>query len=216
MRRRADATNRLLRWALLAAGLTLCAGCADDPPTGLPAAPAPVMALDLGNTWHYEQRANEPGAPLVALDRTIVAHLEIAVPGGTVTVAHEQVVTGKGARALPGASRLLRNEDDGLYCYGFVDGDGVARVQGRVLVAPRGADPGDRFPLEPGVFLVCVAADSLVTTRFGDVVADVFHYSLDEGTVLVPDVYVVPGVGPTRYYSREATETLVGHTFVER
>ena len=50
-------------------------------------------------------------------------------------------------------------------------------------------------------------------TDFGQVVADVYELSLDEGTVRVPDIYVVPGVGLTRYWNRQWTAWLVGYEF---
>ena len=109
--------------------------------------------------------------------------------------------------------RLLRNENDGLYTYGWVDGEGAIQVTGRALVAPLAGRPGDRFDCGNGRFLVCVAADSLVLTDFGQVVADVYELSLDEGTVRVPDIYVVPGVGLTRYWNRQWTAWLVGYDF---
>ncbi len=61
--------------------------------------------------------------------------------------------------------------------------------------------------------MVCVAADSLVVTDFGEVTADVYELWLDEGTIRVPDIYVVPGVGLTRYYNTEWTMWIVGYEY---
>jgi hypothetical protein len=199
--------------ALAAVVLLILIGCDGDQGATSPPDPTPVMDLAVGHTWFYRSRINQPGEPFVDVTRTIVEHLEIPYAGRTITVAHEQVQADQGAKFLPGNSRLLRNQDGGLYCYGAVAPDGMVEVHDPTLVAPRNAQPGERFFLGPDLDLVCVAVDSLVATDFGEVTADVFQFSLMEGTVMVPDVYLVPGVGLTRYYSLELTETLVGYAF---
>lgn len=195
---------------LAAAAAGFLAGCQDNP--AAPADAGVVMALDVGNTWHYAVRDNEPGAPVTSVNRTITGHREISYDGRTLTVAVEMPVPAAG-KFLASTGRLLRNEDDGLYTYGRVDSEGGVEVTGRALVAPRDGRPGDRFDYGGGRFLVCVAVDSLIVTDFGEVAADVYELSLDEGTVRVPDVYVVPGVGLTRYYNLQWTGWLVGYEF---
>ncbi len=203
------------RWALLvtAVGLSVFVGCDCGEPVDLSEINLPVMDLEIGNTWYYESRANEPNAVAVEIARAIVEQMQITIEGDTISVAHEQVVARKEAGSLPGDSRLLRNEPDGLYCYGFVDQNGVAQVLGRSLVAPRNASKGDRYPIGPDAYLVCVDTDRLITLWNNRYRVDVFFYSLNEGTAVVPDVFVIPGVGLTRYYSMEFTETLVGYDF---
>lgn len=186
------------------------AGCGDD--AAAPAGLAPVMPLDVGNTWHYALRANEPGALVVDVSRTVTGHREISHDGRTLTVAVE-MPSDVPVKFLAWSGRLLRNEADGLYSYGAVDPDGTVHLTDRTLVAPRAGRPGDRFAVGPDRFLVCVAADSLVATGFGEARADVYELLLDEGTIRVPDVCVVPGVGLTRYYHREWTGWLTGYAF---
>jgi len=204
-------------WVLVFLLFVVCfltlGGCGDDKSLEAPETTEPVMDLAVGNTWHYYSRINEPGAPVSDVIRTIINHIQIPLEGDLVSVAHEQVVTAAQKTLLPGISRLLKNESDGLYCYGFVDDEGIVQVRDRYLVAPRNAEKGDRFQIAPDVFLACVATDSLVSTDFGEFVADVFCYSLFGGTVNVPDVFVIPGIGLTRYYSIQVTEFMVDYDF---
>ena len=195
--------------------LLLCVGvgCGDDDPAAPQGDSTPVMALDVGNTWNYVMQANEPGAPLIPLSRTIVEHRVIDHRGRAITVAVEMTVPDKTRKFQPDTGRLLRNEADGLYNYGWLNGEDTTLFETPALVAPRHGQPGDRHDMGGGRFLVCVAADSLVTTGFGEVVADVYRLELYEGTVLVPDFYVVPGVGMTRYYNVERTTVLMGYDF---
>lgn len=193
--------------------VTLLSGCGTDEQVIDPAPVVPVMDLAVGNTWHYQSRLNEPGAPLVDIQRTIMEHRQISYGGGEIQVALERVVPGMLKAHVPGTSRLLRNETDGLYCYGHVDSEGVDQVSAPYLVAPVEASRGELYQVSPGEFLACVATDSLVETGFGEFVVDVFEYRLDEGTVVVPGVLVVPGVGLTLYHNTELTEYLVGYDF---
>jgi len=202
----------------LAVVLGVLAGCGDDPaaPADLP----PVMDLAVGNSWRYAARINEPAAPIRYVDRIVTGHRTIEVGGQDLEVAVEMPdpqnppgVHGGGFLVTTG--RLLRNEADGLYSYGAVDTAGAVTIRGRALVAPRQAGPGDRFDQGGGWYLVCVAADSLVATDFGDVTADVYELVGDEGTLRVPEVYVVPGVGRTRYYNPQWTAWIVAYTYPE-
>lgn len=191
----------------------LLPGCGSDKQVSDPVTAMPVMDLAVGNTWLYQSRANEPGAPVVDVRRSIIENRQISYGGSEILVAHERVVPGVRKIHIPGGSRLLKNEIDGLYCYGYVDNEGVDYVSDPYLVAPAEASKGELFEVSPGAFLACVASDSLVETGFGEFVVDVFEYRLFEGTVIVPDVLVVPGVGLTRYYNIEVTEYLVGYEF---
>ncbi len=201
---------RSLRNFWLVVLVLFVSACSDDP--AAPVEPVPVMALDVGNIWHYELQANEPGAPVINVGRIITGNREIIYDGRTLTVALEMPTVAP-AKFLSSTGRMLRNEADGLYSYGWVDSEGVVQVTGRALVAPSDGRPGDSFETGPDRFLVCIAADSLVTTDFGEVTADVYELVLDEGTVRVPDVYVVPGVGLTLYYNPQWTGRLVGYAF---
>ncbi len=118
-----------------------------------------------------------------------------------------------GAKIQPDIGRLLRNEADGLYIYGWVTPDELTLFNNSRLLAPLEASPGESLDMGDGSFMVCVAADSLVTTDFGEVTADVYELWLDEGTIRVPDIYVVPSVGVTRYYNSEWTLWMVGYEY---
>ncbi|MFH1843105.1 MAG: hypothetical protein ABIF77_07830 [bacterium] len=63
--------------------------------------------------------------------------------------------------------------------------------------------------------LLCVAMDNTVTTPFGTFQADVFEYLLCEGTVTVPDVYVIPEVRLTTYHTSEYYTWMTGFDFGE-
>ena len=171
------------------------------------------MLLDVGNTWHYVQRANEPGAPLVTLSRTITEHRQIDHNGQAITVSVEMPVVETSAKIQPAIGRLLRNEAGGLYSYGWVNPEGITLFNSPQLVAPLEGRTGQSLDMGGGRFMVCVAADSLVVTDFGEVTADVYELWLDEGTIRVPDIYVVPGVGLTRYYNTEWTMWIVGYEY---
>jgi hypothetical protein len=108
---------------------------------------------------------------------------------------------------------LLRNEPEGLFCYGSVDSEGASQISEPYLVAPAQASEGDLFEVSPGECLACVATDSVVETGFGEFSVDVFEYRLFEGTIVVPEVFLVPGVGLTRYYNIQISKYMVGYDF---
>ena len=188
-------------------------GCGDDDSVAGPGLTSSTMNLAVGNSWHYQSRINEPGAPVIDVYRAIVEHRQIRYMGHDFSVAHERVVAKSDKARLPGTSRLLRNEADGLYCYGNVDSEGVSQIFEPYLVAPANASKGDLFEVSAGEFLACVATDSVVETGFGEFAVDVFEYRLFEGTIVVPEVFLVPGVGLTRYYNIQISEHMVGYDF---
>ncbi len=76
------------------------------------------MLLDVGNTWHYVQRANEPGAPLVTLSRTITEHRQIDHNGQAITVSVEMPVVETSAKIQlwlgePGGHNALQQSPTG-------------------------------------------------------------------------------------------------------
>lgn len=188
-------------------------GCGEDQSVAGTGSPPSTMDLAVGNSWHYQSRINEPGAPVIDVSRAIVEHMEIRYMERDILVAHERVVTKSDKVRLPGVSRLLRNEADGLFCYGYVDSEGVSQISEPYLVAPANANKGDLFEVSAGEFLACVATDSVVETGFGEFAVDVFEYRLFEGTIVVPEVFLVPDVGLTRYYNIQISEYMVGYDF---
>ena len=188
-------------------------GCGDDDFVAGPGSTSSIMNLAVGNTWHYQSRINEPGTPVIEVSRAIVEHRQIRYMGRDIVVAHERVVSKSAKARLPGLSRLLRNEADGLVCYGYVDPEGISQFSEPYLVAPANASKGDLFEVSAGEFLACVATDSVVETGFGEFAVDVFEYRMFEGTVVVPDVFLVPDVGLTRYYNIQISEFMVGYEF---
>jgi len=186
-------------------------GCGDDG-AAPPRDTTPVMSLDVGTTWDYLVQSNEPGAPLVPMRRTIAEHREIEHDGRAITVAVEMSVDAEGAVIGLSSGRLLRNEEDGVYVYGWVIEGETTLFTNPQLLAPRDGHPGLTLDMGGGTFMVCVAADSLITTSdSGEFTADVYEYWLDQGTIRVPGVYVVPGVGLTLYYHPQWTMWMVGY-----
>jgi len=189
-------------------------GCGDDDPSHPLIGGEDVMPLAVGNTWHYAFRMNEPGAPIIPMSRTILEYREISVDDRTVTVAVEVPVPDETRKAEWTAGRLLRNEADGLYLYGTVDAEGTHLVTAPRRLVPNEGRVGESYELGGGRLLVCVAADSLVNTDFGEVSADVYVMWLDEGTIQIPDIYMVPGVGLTLFsYTTQSTTWLVDYDF---
>ncbi len=80
-------------------------------------------------------------------------------------------------------------------------------------MVPHAGVPGHDYFLNGAKVLRCVAADSLVDTALGSLRVDVHDYPLDQGTIRVPDVYAIPGVGLTMYYAPESTAWLTGHDY---
>ncbi|MCP4573709.1 MAG: hypothetical protein GY838_15225 [bacterium] len=172
------------------------------------------MPLDVGNTWHYAFRMNEPGAPIIPTSRTILEHRTIPAGDGAVTVALEVEVPDGTRKAIWPVGRLLRNEADGLYLYGTVEGESTNLLEVPRRLAPSKGSVGESYDWGGGALLVCIAADSQVTTDFGEVRADVYYLSLEGDTIRVPDIYVVPGVGMSLFsYTSQSMTWLVGYDF---
>ena len=204
-------------FCFLVAMLPVLIGCDEservfDPFTGEEV----VMSLDVGNSWTYRRRINDPGAspdvnPII---RTITMHHKIEYEGEEFDVAVEVPAHKNIAKANwpSGWGRLLRNEPDGLYCYGNLSEEGQISLD-RYLVAPIGCQSGDQIPVGNGNYYVCVATDSLVVCEFGAVVADLYNFVTSNGTLWVPDIAVVPGVGLITYYTEEATIWMIDYSY---
>jgi len=198
----------------LALFLAIFPGCgAENSVTPNANSSATTMSLDVGNSWSYQYRSTtNPGSPILSITREITEKRTISYQGKTVEVAVKESLAsgGKSDGWLLGGTRLLRNEAEGLVEYNPILSDPI--VYSRQLLVPADCTVGQTWDLL-GKELWCVATDSTVTTVLGGFQVDVFEYLLDEGTITVPDVYVIPEVGLTTYYSSQYYTWMTGYDF---